>query len=127
MLNVLEVFFGGGIGAVCRFLLSKSINNLSLPTKFPFGTFVVNMLGCFAIGLLFQLINLEIIPKRLQLMLVTGFLGGFTTFSSFSLESAILFRGNDFPAALANMLLSAVMGLAFVALGILVAALAHRP
>ncbi|HNY17442.1 MAG TPA: fluoride efflux transporter CrcB [Treponemataceae bacterium] len=123
---ILEVFIGGGIGAVCRFLLSRQINYLGLPTKFPVGTFIVNMLGCFAIGLLFQAIADNLVPKRFQLLLVTGFLGGFTTFSSFSLETVNLFGIKDFSAGLANMLLSTVLGVAFVALGILAAAALHR-
>jgi CrcB protein len=123
---VLEVFIGGGIGAVCRFLLSRHINYLELPTKFPFGTFIVNMLGCFAIGLLFQAITDNLIPKRFQLLLVTGFLGGFTTFSSFSLESVNLFGMKDFTAGIANMLLSTVLGVVFVALGMIAAAALHR-
>lgn len=126
MVNILEVFIGGGIGAVCRFLLSKNINLLNLPTKFPFGTFIVNMLGCFAIGLLFQLVSAEVVPKRVQLVLITGFLGGFTTFSSYSLESVMLFRGQDLSAGMANIVLSTVIGVSFVALGMLVASVIHK-
>jgi CrcB protein len=123
---ILEVFLGGGVGAVCRFLLSRQINYLELPTKFPVGTFIVNMLGCFAIGFLFQAINENLVPKRIQLLLVTGFLGGFTTFSSFSLETVNLFGVKDFSAGLANLLLSAVLGVAFVALGMFAASAVRR-
>lgn len=119
---ILQVFIGGGLGAVCRFLLGKRINELKLPTAFPYGTFVVNMLGCFAIGFLFQGIAREAVPKRFQLLLVTGFLGGFTTFSSFSLESANLISSGHVAAALANVFLSVVPGVALVALGMIAAA-----
>lgn len=118
---ILQVFIGGGVGAVCRFLLSKRINELRLPTAFPFGTFLVNMIGCFAIGFLFQGIAREAVPKRYQLFLVTGFLGGFTTFSSFSLESANLLSSGNYAAALANVLLSVVPGIALVSLGMVAA------
>lgn len=118
---ILQVFIGGGLGAACRFLLSKRINELKLPTAFPYGTFVVNMLGCFAIGFLFQGIAREAVPKRFQPLLATGFLGGFTTFSSFSLESANLISSGHAAAALANVLLSVVPGLILVALGMMAA------
>jgi CrcB protein len=120
--SIIEVFIGGGLGAVCRFLLSKSINQLKLPTAFPYGTFIVNMIGCFAIGFLFQAISREAVPKRFQLLLVTGFLGGFTTFSSFSLESANLLASKNFSAAAANMFLSVVPGIVLVFLGMLASA-----
>lgn len=119
---VFEVFIGGGLGAVCRYLLSKRINELRLPTAFPFGTFIVNMLGCFAIGFLFQAISREALPKRVQLFLMTGFLGGFTTFSSFSLESAQLISSGNYAAALANVLLSVAPGVVLVSLGMIAAA-----
>lgn len=124
---VLEVFIGGGLGAVCRFLLARQINLFSLPARFPFGTFVVNMLGCFAIGFLFQLISSSLLPRRFQLFLVTGFLGGFTTFSSFSLESANLLGSRDWGAGIANMAVSTVLGVALVSLGMLAALPFRRP
>ncbi len=123
---LLQVFLGGGLGAVCRFLVSRTINQLPLPTKFPFGTFAVNMVGCFVIGFLFQSINDNLVPKRIQLFLVTGFLGGFTTFSSFSLESANLFGIRDFSAGIVNMALSTILGVVFVSLGMMLAAAVDR-
>lgn len=83
--NLAFVFLGGGIGCVCRYLINliPVINN----TIFPTGTLLANIIGCFIIGLIFSigttLINM---PLELRLLLMVGFCGGLTTFSSFALE-----------------------------------------
>lgn len=80
------VFAAGGAGSLCRYLLWLA---LSTPdSRFPTGTLAVNLLGCFAIGLAGSLIG----NPELRLAVVTGFLGGFTTFSAFSLETLNLWR-----------------------------------
>ena len=77
------VALGGGAGAVCRFLAGVIAPK---PGGFPIGTLAVNMLGCFLIGLLAQL------DDRMRCLVVTGFLGGFTTYSAFGLESLELLQ-----------------------------------
>lgn len=91
--NVLLVAAGGALGSVSRYLLSKCLSD-SFLDSFPFGTFSVNMLGCLFIGLLAGLAA-ETLPSSMRLLLVTGFCGGFTTFSTFANESLALMRVGD--------------------------------
>jgi len=79
--NILLVGLGGGIGSILRYLCQRSLN-----WQFPFGTVVVNIIGCFLIGLLWGL-SLKTWDESKKLFLMTGLCGGFTTFSAFSHES----------------------------------------
>lgn len=84
------VFLGGGIGASMRWLLSASAVRL-LGTAFPAGTFAVNLIGCFLMGLAVEYWSCRLgLSENLRLFLTTGLLGGFTTFSSFALEAVLL-------------------------------------
>lgn len=85
----------------------------------PIGTFTVNIVGCFIIGFLFSLFEKITVSGELRLLLITGFLGGFTTFSSFSLETINLIRNSEYSAALINILGNLILGLAFVIIGML--------
>jgi CrcB protein len=78
--NILLVGLGGGIGSMLRYLCQKNLN-----LNFPYGTMLVNILGCLLIGLLWGLFTRHIDEQK-RLLLVTGFCGGFTTFSSFTYE-----------------------------------------
>ena len=118
----LAVFFGGGIGSLSRYLLGKYINNYS-NTLFPLGTFLVNIIGCFVIGFLFTTFEEIIVSREIRLILITGFLGGFTTFSSFGLETINLLKGNEISHAIMNVFFNIIIGLTFVILGMLLAAL----
>ena len=80
--NILLVALGGAMGSVCRYLISKMITS-----AFPWGTFSVNIIGSLLIGLLVGLSSRETISPEMKLLLVTGFCGGFTTFSTFANES----------------------------------------
>ena len=101
MQNLLLVFIGGGLGAVCRYISTTHIGAL-FGTYFPFGTLFVNTLGSLLMGFIMgSLIFLtEKTGLRLaepaRLLLTVGFLGGFTTFSSFSLETVTLLEGGSF-------------------------------
>ena len=93
MNHLLWVAAGGALGSVGRFLISKWLES----TVFPFGTFIVNITGCFIIGILWAVsLKNSLIPDHIKLFLMTGVCGGFTTFSAFSLESISLLREGKF-------------------------------
>lgn len=87
--NLLLVAFGGAAGSVLRYLLS------SLNTSFPWGTFAVNILGALLIGLLVGLVSKGVLSPEMKLLMVTGFCGGFTTFSTFANESFGMMKAGD--------------------------------
>ena len=90
MKNMFLVFIGGGLGSVMRYALSHVINK-STTSPFPFGTFVVNVIGCFLIGfIMFYSARFGDRAEQWRFFLATGLCGGFTTFSAFSLESISL-------------------------------------
>ncbi|SEW14492.1 CrcB protein [Prevotella sp. khp7] len=87
--NLLLIALGGAVGSVLRYLVS------SLNTSFPWGTFTVNILGSLLIGLLVGLVSKGMLSPELKLLLVTGFCGGFTTFSTFANESFSMVKAGD--------------------------------
>jgi len=95
MNHYIYIFIGGGLGAMLRFGLSSWLNNGPQIAKFPIGVLACNILGCFVIGLLFAW-QKEHQPQWLSPLLITGLLGGFTTFSSFGLETHKLFDSGAF-------------------------------
>ena len=110
MVNLLFVFFGGGLGAAMRHLVNMAALRLVGP-GFPWGTMAINILGSFAMGLFIEMLARRFnASNELRLFVATGILGGFTTFSAFSLDFAVLWeRGAMVPAfayALASVLLS---------------------
>lgn len=112
----LYIAIGGAAGATGRYYLSLWIANKS-PGVFPSGTLVVNLLGCFLLGILYALGD-KIISPQLRLFLATGLLGAFTTFSTFSVEALDLLR-NGYPMiALSYLTASLVFGLLVAGLGI---------
>ncbi len=103
MRNLALVFLGGGLGAALRYGMQGFVHARTGP-GFPYGTLAVNVLGCFAIGLL--MVSLEerfLATPGLRLFLTIGILGGFTTFSSFSFETLALARDGEALLALANV------------------------
>jgi CrcB protein len=111
--NVILVAIGGGIGSVMRYLFSIFIK----PWYFPFATFTVNILGCFAIGLIMGWITKNHYPGEWRLFLVTGICGGFTTFSSFSWESLSLLENERYGALGLYFSGSIILGFAATFLG----------
>jgi CrcB protein len=105
---------------VSRFALSKWVHTLT-GTGFPMGTFIVNMTGCFLIGILAALFEKWLLPPNLRLFVFVGFLGGFTTFSSFGLESFNLAKEMEIRYLLFNVLGSNILGILLVAAGFLLA------
>ncbi len=120
MKQILAVGCGGFLGAVCRYLLSQWISFLHKGT-FPLATFLVNVFGCFLIGFLTALLS-GFFPSRknLSLFLTTGLLGGFTTFSTFGLETVSLMQDGNWMLAFVNMAVSLACGLLGVCCGKLV-------
>ena len=110
--NILLVAIGGAIGSVCRYLLS-GINFAS----WPWGTFAVNILGSLFIGLLVGLVSKGIVSPEIKLLLVTGFCGGFTTFSTFANESFSMMKAGDVLQMALYLGASVVIGILAVWLG----------
>ena len=115
ILNCLAVGFGGFLGAVCRYLLG--LVPLKNDIIFPVKTFIINIAGCFAIGIVAALAlkNFKENP-RLILFLKAGICGGFTTFSSFALETNDLIKGGHTAVAFTYVILSVVIGILMIIL-----------
>lgn len=115
MKNVLLVFLGGGFGSVLRYLISKALHT----TQFPYGTFLVNCLGCLLIGIILgYVLKHNTISQNYTLLLATGFCGGFTTFSSFAYESQAFLKSGDFTSFTLYTILSIVLGFCAVFFGL---------
>lgn len=115
-MNFLFVALGGALGAVARYALSL----VTVKINFPLMTFLTNLLGAFFIGLIAGLASKKNASGNLVLFLKTGFCGGFTTFSTFSLEAYNLFQSGFYGTAVLYAVLSLVLCIAGVALGIFV-------
>ncbi len=117
MIKFIYLSVGGIAGAVLRYLTSGMINQF-FGVSFPYGTFSVNMIGSFLIGLLWGLSENLAISPNIRIFLFVGFLGSFTTFSTFALESLNYLRDNNAKIAIANMVISNILGIILVFLGI---------
>ncbi len=114
MLNCLAVGAGGFIGAVLRYLITL----IPLKTEFPLKTLIVNLIGCFVIGIIAGLAQDRLADNtRLILFLKVGICGGFTTFSSFALETDELIGSSRYAAAGVYVMASVIFGIAAVYLG----------
>jgi CrcB protein len=108
---MLLVGLGGGLGSMLRYFCQRSLN-----AAFPYGTLLVNVLGCFIIGLLWGIFNRHIDESK-RLFLVTGFCGGFTTFSSFTYEGVQLILENRWFTFAIYTIISITAGLLATFLG----------
>lgn len=116
--KILLVALGGAFGAVARYWLGGLIVS-HLPSRFPLGTFVVNITGSFIIGCFLTLFgDRTTLHPNWRLLVATGFVGAYTTFSTFEYETFRLIESGDFPHAAWNVLLSVMVGFAAVSLGV---------
>lgn len=111
---------GGAIGTVLRYSLS-GLTYRAANSVFPWGTLCVNLAGSFVIGLLWGIFEIQNLSSNMRNFIFIGILGGFTTFSTFTLESLNLFRDGEIRLAVTNVLASNIMGLALVFAGFLFA------
>lgn len=120
MLNTLLIFLGAGLGGVSRYWISSMTYGF-LGRQFPYGTLVVNVSGCFLMGLLFVIIleRFDGIGPQLRSLLLIGLLGGYTTFSSFSVETLNLFENGAYLSAALNVLFSVTLCIAATWLGVM--------
>ncbi|NTW00201.1 MAG: fluoride efflux transporter CrcB [Oscillochloris sp.] len=117
MQNMIAVALGAAVGANLRYLLSGWVAQ-RMGSAFPYGTFLINVLGCLFIGVILTLAATKIsISEPLRLLLVTGLLGGFTTFSTFGYESFALITSGNWLSASVYMIGSLALGLAAVFFG----------
>ncbi len=121
IMKIVWVMLGGSIGALSRYGVSLLAAQL-FGTKFPWGTLIVNLSGCFLIGLAFTLADrgFSIMSPSIRLFFVTGYLGALTTFSTFGLETVNAMRAGTQLVAMANFLSNNLIGGAMVFLGMLV-------
>jgi CrcB protein len=113
MFQALLVAVGGAIGSLLRYYVGLGSLRLMGP-GFPWGTLIVNVVGCFIIGVFAEMIMRRFNASvELRLLLITGFLGGFTTFSAFSLDAITLFERGDVFAG--GIYITASVGLSMVA------------
>ena len=107
--TVIAIALGGALGAVARYALSSQITHWVGP-NFPWGILLVNIVGCFAMGVITELgaVTLNLSPE-MRAFLTTGILGGFTTFSAFALDTVVLMERGEMLAAGAYMVGSVVL------------------
>ena len=110
--QMLIVAAGGALGSVARYRLSGWVLQHAIDWRFPLGTFVVNVVGCLVVGILAGLaVKEDFFSTDLRLLLFTGMMGGFTTFSAFGLETFYLLRRGEYWVAGGNMVLSVTVGM----------------
>lgn len=116
MIEILLIALGGALGSALRFGVI-TLTYKFFDIHFPWGTIFANLIGCFCIGIIWAILDTFDEPKKLKLFLITGLLGGFTTFSSFALENFNLFRASEIKLVVANILISNVIGILLVFTG----------
>lgn len=117
---------GGAFGATLRYFVSKiTPSRFLMWESFPLGTFSVNLIGCFVIGFAGHLVVKSVLGDKMSVFFITGVLGGFTTFSSFGLDTLKLLQKQAITEALVYILGSNILGLLCVALGWGLAKLVH--
>ena len=122
ILDLVYVGLGGLIGSIGRYLASGVAHQIFPGLYFPIGTAIVNIIGCFFIGILTGLAEIRnLLSAEMRLFLMIGLLGGFTTFSTFGHETVAFMRDGQFLHAVGNVLIQVIIGLSGVWLGFNVA------
>lgn len=110
----------GAMGTVSRYSLTGLVQKIA-GSGFPYGTITVNIIGCFTAGLLWSLFEGRIsVSNEIRIVVLVGFMGAFTTFSTFILESGELFRSSQFLAAVTNIAAHNIIGLALMYTGVMI-------
>lgn len=118
--TILYIAIGGAIGSVLRFLIAVLVSKF-WSNNFPLATFIANVIGCFLIGLFIGILaKNNLAESTIKWFLVTGFCGGFTTFSAFGIENYNLFQSNNALMAFGYIALSIILGLFAVWFGLFV-------
>lgn len=117
MQQVLFIALGGSLGAVARYGVSSYVLT-TVSEIFPWGTLIVNLSGSFLMGVVIELFEHTIVPPNLRSLITIGFLGAYTTFSTYSMETVNLLRDGEVRLATTNFLLSNVLACLLFILGI---------
>lgn len=115
MIKLFAVGLGGALGAVIRYEFDQLLHNAN--HSFPWGTLLANLLGCFLIGFFFKLFEDKIAHEHLRVMVMTGFLGALTTFSSYSYATLIYLENGQIGLGLSNLFLNNLLGVLLAATG----------
>jgi len=116
-MNFIYIVIGGGIGALLRYFTSQFVNNL-YNKNFSLGTVFVNCIGALLIGFLINIFDLYGINTKYKLLIITGFLGGYTTFSTYSIETVNYFMNGNIKYGIINILLNNILCILFALLGL---------
>lgn len=113
-MNILYIFIGGGLGSIARYAIGK-VTLKAFLVNFPLGTFISNVLACIVLGVIVYTFSNQLKEHAwIQPLIVVGFCGGFSTFSSFSNETIQLIQTGNYAIAVANILISLFVGLGII-------------
>jgi len=116
-MSLIYIVIGGGIGALLRYLTSQFVNNL-YNKSFSLGTVFVNCVGALLIGFLINIFDKFGINSKFKILIITGFLGGYTTFSTYSLETVNYFINGNIKYGILNILVNNILCILFVLFGL---------
>lgn len=113
--KLIYIFIGGGFGSICRYLIGRGLINYS---NFPYGTLVANALSCILLGMMVAWVTVKSPDQRWSLLILTGFCGGFSTYSTFTYETLQLLKKEDYLLAGANIFGNLLLCIVSILIGI---------